>query len=419
MTWHPPLSDGSAARAYAVVEHLSRRLSVDHFAAETPGLASGSAGLALFLSYLAQEQESAALAERAAAAFDHALEPVVGMPDAAESASILSGFPGLAWLVQHRPPLGGGRAEAWLSGVDRAVVGCLQTERWLAPFYYGEGLIGLGTYLLERPASALVEQGIGQIVRHLERLAVREGAGVAWLRPAESFPEAVRPAADVFDLGIPRGVGGAIAFLTGASRIAGARDRALALLRRAVDWLLEQGRDEPRGRFGSYRLPGAPAPAPTRLAWCYGDLGLSLILWGAARTLKDAALGAFCRDLAHRSTARGPEDSTTEIEDAGFCHGAAGAGHLYARLFEATGEEAFRASSQRWFESALARFREGEGLGGFEAFYARDGDPVFRRQRVPGLMLGSAGIGLCLLSACRPVPPDWDRYFLIGLDRAA
>lgn len=420
MSWSPVLQGAAAERAYTIVQSLAAQLAPSDFGPDAAGVASGPAGLALFLGYLARERKDAALLERARAAFARALEPVEGRPHPAEDPALLSGLPGLGWLLQHLPELVEDDAGRWLERIDDLVLATVEDGGWQGPFYHAEGLIGLGTYLLERPQSPLAERGIAAVVQHLRRLCVMERDGAAWLRPASTFPAANRPDGDVYDLGIPRGVGGAIAFLAAATHYASAREAAQPLLRDALRWLLQQRcMLDPLGRFGAFFSPGAAPPPRTRLAWCYGDLGLSLVLLSAAQSLADPGLAQLATELASLTTRRDLDDATTEIADAGFCHGTAGAGHLYARLFDATAEPGFLAAARRWFMLSLGMYREQESLGGFRAVYSAADDPTFRPRELPGLLLGSAGIGLTLLSACRPVPPDWDRFFLIRLHAAA
>jgi lantibiotic biosynthesis protein len=126
--------------------------------------------------------------------------------------------------------------------------------------------------------------------------------------------------------------------------------------------------------------------APERLAWCRGDLGIACALWSAG--LADQALA-----LAHAS-ARRPE-ATTGVIDPGLCHGAAGVGHLFARLAHASGDATLRDAARDWHRRALAMP------------FPDDGDL--------GLMRGISGVALALLAAASDEEPSWDRLFLVDL----
>ncbi|SRR6266536_3468501 len=75
--------------------------------------------------------------------------------------------------------------------------------------------------------------------------------------------------------------------------------------------------------------------------------------------------------IARRADAREPE--IAGVKDAGLCHGAAGLGHIFNRLFQATGEEVFREAARYWFERTLEMKRTGQGIAGFSVFM-RDED---------------------------------------------
>jgi hypothetical protein len=111
-----------------------------------------------------------------------------------------------------------------------------------------------------------------------------------------------------------------------------------------------------------------------------------------------------------RGAAVRPVD-TCDVVDAGLCHGAAGLGHQFNRLFQATGDEHFREAAVYWLRRTLEFRRPGEGVGGFLARGPdRAGQEAWLAE--PGLLTGAAGVGLALLSAATHVEPRWDRLLL-------
>jgi len=102
------------------------------------------------------------------------------------------------------------------------------------------------------------------------------------------------------------------------------------------------------------------------------------------------------------------------LVDAGLWHGLAGRAHRLNRLFQATGKEPFADAARAGFGRLLAMRRPDEGIGGFQARVSGvDGRPVWADD--PGLLDGSAGIGLALLAAVSAVEPAWDRLLLAWL----
>lgn len=84
-------------------------------------------------------------------------------------------------------------------------------------------------------------------------------------------------------------------------------------------------------------------------------------------------------------------------------------GHIFNRLFQATGDEAFKKAAQFWFERALEMRHPGEGVAGFR--YALEDGWL----DAPGMVEGAAGIALALLAAVTPFEPEWDRMLLVSV----
>ena len=86
--------------------------------------------------------------------------------------------------------------------------------------------------------------------------------------------------------------------------------------------------------------------------------------------------------------------------------GAAGLGHLFNRMFQATGEKCLAQAARFWFERTLRMRRPGRGVGGYEAWQLDD-DGQVTWIADPGLLTGAAGIALALLATATPVEPAW------------
>jgi hypothetical protein len=155
----------------------------------------------------------------------------------------------------------------------------------------------------------------------------------------------------------------------------------------------------------------------SRVAWCYGDLGISLALLGAARRAGRPEWEGEALDIARRVAGRSPEHAG--VADAALCHGTAGNAHLFNRLHHATGEVLFRDAALEWFQRTLAFHQAGQGMGGFFA-YTPDLEDATRDPwaPVPGLLEGAAGIGLALLAALGSAEPVWDQMLLADLPPA-
>jgi hypothetical protein len=117
-------------------------------------------------------------------------------------------------------------------------------------------------------------------------------------------------------------------------------------------------------------------------------------------------------ELARRAAARPLEQSG--IVDAPLCHGAAGLGQIFNRLFQSTGRVEFADAAREWFGRALEMRHPGEGIGGYQAAEKRAGGGLDWVSD-PSLLTGAAGIALALLAATTSVEPAWDRMLLLSL----
>ena len=115
-------------------------------------------------------------------------------------------------------------------------------------------------------------------------------------------------------------------------------------------------------------------------------------------------------DIGAWAAAVPPEESG--VVDAGICHGAAGLGHMFNRLYQSSGDERFADAARRWFAQVLQSRGEG-GIAGFRAWNPEPSAPEPYLDE-PGLILGTAGIAAALAAACSDVAPEWDRMFLMS-----
>jgi hypothetical protein len=460
-SWKPLLTGALAERARQVVDEIAGVLAPPPAAPDArpeeqaagallpgPSLAGGSAGGALFFAYRAHSQPGNAVdTEAAAILLERCTEALATTP---LSPDLYGGFAGVAWTAEHlysprfadpedADPGGeaGGRddrdADAGTTGdedplaeIDDALLHYLERTPWTADYDLIRGLAGLGVYALERLPRRSAVACLDRIVQRLAETAEHGPQGITWHTAPELLPDWQRETfpQGYYNLGMAHGVPAVIALLgataAAAARLAEAGDReARELARRAGDlregstrWLLAQRL--PAGEpcwFGATFSPEIPA-GRSRLAWCYGDPGVAAAMLVAARTSGDAALERLAVELALDAAAR-PAD-TAGVRDAGLCHGSAGLGHLFNRLYQETGEQRLAEASRAWFEAALDFRQPDTGLAGYRAFWMDDDRVTESWRDDAGLLEGVAGIGLALLGGLSSFEPAWDRVLMLS-----
>jgi lantibiotic modifying enzyme len=376
-----------------------------------PSLAGGAAGIAVLYAYLGQ----AGFGSRYESASRHFLEEAgEAVGSVTMAPSLYGGFAGVAWAVAHleRNSSGSNGGES-TEAVDEALKGYLNRRGWQGDYDLVSGLAGFGVYALERlPAPAAVACLEGVIDR-LGETAERGSGGVTWHTAPQLLPPQQRELCPrgYYNFGLAHGVPGVIAVL-GAACAAGVRRRkARRLLDGAVTWLLRQRRKDRRGsRFPAWAVPRTRSES-CRSAWCYGDPGVATALFCAARSIGNEAWERDAVEIARRCAARPPDEAG--VVDAGLCHGAAGLGHVFNRMYQGTGDTALRRAAQFWFKRTLAMRQPGRGVGGFSALAAKE-DGTRYWEDDPGILTGAAGIALALLAATTTVEPEWDRMLLVS-----
>jgi hypothetical protein len=409
-TWRPLLSGAARERALEAVGDIAAALGLGLPAAVgvDASLSSGRAGVAVFFAYLERAGVGAG-AGTAARYLEEAMDAVASAP---MNAMLYAGFPGVAWAATHLQdalfdPGAGDPAE----DVDDLLRERLGQSPWPGDFDLVRGLVGLGVYALERLPRPTSAECLRRVVAHLAAMAERRAEGVTWWTDPRFLPieYAGNHPHGYYDLGLAHGVPGVIALLGAACAAGIAADTARPLMADAVSWLRAQQKAIDGEPTFPYWVREEWTPK-TRQAWCYGDPGVAAALLAAARRAGEPAWEREALAVALRSAARPPD--RTGVVDAGVCHGAAGLGHIFNRLAQATGDDRLADAARFWFEQALAMRRPGEGIGGFLALSPRGGIEATWWDD-PSLLTGAAGVGLALLAAATPVEPSWDRALLL------
>lgn len=374
------------------------------------GLAGGLAGHAILYMY---RSYAYGRTDDRATAIDVLNDAIATVSATPLDFSLFNGFPGISWATEHATALLSGSTEDLNSDIDAAVLDGLAHVDRGHTFDLVSGLVGLGVYALERLPHDSAARCIEGIVLKLADRASHDSAGTSWHTAYELLAADQREAypAGRYDLGVAHGIGGVIAFL---GRVCAARialPTARALLDGAVAWLLAH--ELPARSGGCFPSVIAPneCPQPARLAWCYGDVGLSAALLLAARCVANVTWEREALRIARAAARRPPESS--RVVDASFCHGSAGIAHIFNRLFQATGDIQCRDAAYFWLDQTLAYWEVAKPHSGFTTAVP-DAAGALRRYRNLSVLVGSAGVALVLLAATTTIEPQWDRVFLLS-----
>lgn len=159
--------------------------------------------------------------------------------------------------------------------------------------------------------------------------------------------------------------------------------------------------------FPSWIKDGQPEHN-SRLAWCYGDLGIATAFLLAADVLDDKELKTYALAIAKQTITR--LDPVKEvIREGGVCHGSAGLVKMYRNLFRITGLKEFGITADYWLNITLKLASHPDGHAGYKTHYLEKG---FVNEC--GLLEGITGIGIVFIEELMGKPLTWEKSLMLA-----
>ncbi|MEZ4687172.1 MAG: lanthionine synthetase LanC family protein [Bacteroidia bacterium] len=189
-------------------------------------------------------------------------------------------------------------------------------------------------------------------------------------------------------------------------------EQSRRILESGIDFIM-QTRLDPTiyGSYFGFILDKEKETRGSRIAWCQGDLVMGQFLFRVGKALDNEELAGFAREvLLH--TSRRQSHVQSLVVDCSFCHGTAGAMHMFARAWHLSPEPEFKDAVRFWYEENLKQARYIDGRLEFHPLRGGENTAYFKDD---SLTMGSAGVGLCLLAAATGLAPAWDEAFHLSL----
>ena len=405
---HPPSAWIPRERKGVEPYRIARGASLGH----------GSSGIALFYAYLSQIfDDKPVYADEAERFISHACDAIESVP---MSVGLYRGISGVAWTVQHFQGFlyddGSYNPETDPNiEIDETLL-----THWskIEKFDLWEGCTGLGIYALERYPLSNSKLLLESLVKQLEKLAVHSENGISWFTPSEAIQSRAAQNGSVgsYILGVAHGLSGIISFLSRVYSLNIIPGITRKLLKGAISWLLtQQYKSDSPLIFPQFILTPNNRPHTSgTFGWCHGELGLAAALLSAADCIGESSWRETAIKAAHASINYLNETSKiSSFHHSSLCHGTAGLGHLFNRIFQSTGIAAFQEEAVKWFQYTLKLRKPGTGIAGF-SHYGRNEDGEMAELYDPAFIQGAAGIGLSLLAAITDLEPEWDRVMSIS-----
>lgn len=337
----------------------------------------------------------------------------IGIHNATNKYTFCDGMAGIAWGVLYLQKklssynLTFISEEQWCLLDERIFFESLSALRSGNFDYFHGGLSGILYFLDRSENSNCREKYIPRLLQALQTIAVQDNPHTLKWSNRDLISDDIE-----FNLGLAHGVPSIVSLLSKICEKGVCPEVCRELVSKASAWILDQ--QNPTGTISlfPYATPITEStPTTSRLAWCYGDLGIAISLANAATCLEDEELMKQAISIAYQSTNRKNLKSNS-VYDACFCHGASGIAMIFNHFYQISNIDTFRVAAAYWYDQVLLFSCHEDGIGGYKFWMPRTETYEESWEDILGLLEGIAGISLSLQAAIYPQNPQWSRALL-------
>jgi len=369
------------------------------------GLYNGLGGVALFLFYYSKytgDEHFGNVANKALGRITQELSA------SKNNFSYCSGIAGFGWLISHLQKANFLKEDfnELLNQLDPYLIKALDKFLEMGHYDFLNGYLGVYYYFLENDfeyderSKNLKSVIVEKVINKLYDTAIIDGKKISW----KSYTNRNSSIMGV-NLGLAHGLPSIIMLLL--KTYASKKDHKVrSLIVGAIEYLKAvQSSYDNDALYSSFIYDGEyiNESSGSRLAWCYGDLGVGLSFNKVGMELKidditNRSLMIFEMTISRKAT------ELNGVYDASFCHGSSGLTFIYNKIYEKTNLPDYKLSCQYWLNQTLDIINKSD----YKAWFHSTG---YRLEH--GILEGVSGIGLSLLSIVDRNSRGWEEAFLI------
>lgn len=346
------------------------------------GLINGKCGVSIFYLYLWIYTRKEVYKHKALKILEQAAEEI---NQDNINFSFATGLSGIAWTIEHFKNNGliDNNASDILGDLENA---CFRVSLNLLEhenFDYLHGGLGFGIYCLEKTCADEQKSMLSKMVQIIINKSRTIKSGRAW----EAKFNKRKADSTEFNLGISHGIPSIIYFLIKVQPLI--TDEKI--IDESIAWL--KGvfyKENIVSKIPERIIDGLKSPEISKLAWCYGDLGVSTSLL-YAKLYQEIDLDFL--NVALNTLKRINYEDLANMET-GLCHGVSGLAFMYAKLYYLSNIPDFKIATDMCF-SVLT-------------------DKQMNEIDNIDFLDGLSGIGLSYLSALSHECAGWDKILLLS-----
>ena len=377
------------------------------------GVLAGISGRAMFHFYYARLIEDDEVAE---IGVDIISEIVEKINSGYAYPTYCTGITGAAWVIDFLNNEGFIEIDTdeFLSELDAYVFDVMKNDIEKEDYDFLHGALGYAYYFLKRyesTDSVSLKNIYSQYLHFFIKSIADSSTSTA---PDYLFWETISEEETVVNISLSHGMSSIMNFLSRLYQYDDFKTVVTPLIEGSVSYLLKHksNDDNTLSMFPNVVCETRKTEYASRLAWCYGDLGIGITLWQVGKRLNNNLYTAEALDILKRTTKR-RVDKETNVKDVGICHGAIGIMSMYNNIYKETKDPIFKEAMDFWMSKSLEMGKHDDGLAGFLQFVAnKEGKGEWAG--CSNLLEGISGIGLCIISYLDALQTNWEECLMIN-----
>jgi class I lanthipeptide synthase len=369
-------------------------------------LMGGLGGITLFNFYYAKYKNDN---EAYAKAYNEIVEIINVINSSTNYNNFSIGLAGIGWIIEHlsKNDFIDVNTHELLGELDEFVSESMLQEINGGHYDYLHGALGIAQYLISRRKTNNIYHYLKNLIDRLDSLSETDTNGIKWKSIIDHKTSEMG-----YNISLSHGSSSIVILLSKFYKEEINKEKTKKMVEGAVRYILGQKLKNKKFNsiYPSWSIESSKVQLDSRLAWCYGDLGISVALWHASQAFgrKDWEEEAI-NTLLHSAKRR--DLKSTGVVDATLCHGTSGIALIFRRMYGIVGVEELKNASEYWFNETIKIATVNDGLAGYKSYRSEEFGGSTKEY---GLLEGIAGIGLSLISAVSDIEPSWDECLLLS-----
>lgn len=372
------------------------------------GVLCGNSGVALFQFNCASYFNDDSYSNKGAEILEHCVEK---LNSGYSLSTYCNGIAGFGWtlLYLYENEFIEFNIDELLNPFDDYLIAKMRGD--LSKGYYDvlHGGLGYGFYFLKRYKNAQSTTNkekyltlLKETMDYLMESSIVEGECIKWKSILDPDKGTMG-----YNLSLSHGISSIINYLSRLNNIQELKKSSESLLIGAVNYVISHQNKSPiyYSLFPSWIEENVNPKYNSRMAWCYGDLGIAVSLLKAGKSLDDANIIRESLAIINKTLKRRDFEDTL-VMDAALCHGSFGIAQVYKQFNQ---NKDLNEHVAFWMENGLEK-AEKQKQNLFLSYYASE--KKFIKQT--NLLEGMSGIGLSILDSLSNQKNNWDECLMLS-----